>query len=157
MSTTTGHAEFRRTLPTTLLRVYRAMFVCQGKLLRAYLVVPPFTVICCRKKSLYAKSEKNEWNHRKTDTCESLKSPFFSPLLKFCSRYSMICVGSQMTLSLWTRTGTSPAGFRCMNHGSLCSLSGRLTSYSSQLRPFSAMARRTWKNNNTDSVTDSRG
>ena len=55
----------------------------------------------------------------------------------------MIWTGSQMTLSLWARTGTSPAGFRCMNQGSLCSLSGRLTSYSSHRRPFSAMARRT--------------
>lgn len=69
-----------------------------------------------------------------------------SPSLKFCSRQSIICVGSHMTLSPWTRTGTSPAGFRCMNHGSLCSLRGRLTSYSSHCKPFSAIARRTWKN-----------
>lgn len=55
----------------------------------------------------------------------------------------MICVASQMMFSPWIRTGTSPEEFKRMNHGSLCSLSGRFTSCSSHLRAFSAIAKRT--------------
>lgn len=55
----------------------------------------------------------------------------------------MICVASQMMFSPWIRTGTSPEEFKRMNHGSLCSLSGRFTSCSSHFRAFSAIANRT--------------
>lgn len=48
-----------------------------------------------------------------------------------------------MMFSPWIRTGTSPEEFKRMNHGSLCSLSGRFTSCSSHFRAFSAIANRT--------------
>lgn len=48
-----------------------------------------------------------------------------------------------MMFSPWIKTGTSPEEFKRMNHGSLCSLSGRFTSCSSHFRAFSAIAKRT--------------
>lgn len=48
-----------------------------------------------------------------------------------------------MMVSPWRKTGTSSPRFSLMNHGSLCSCSGKLTSLSSQTRPFSLMTRRT--------------
>lgn len=48
-----------------------------------------------------------------------------------------------MMLSRWIMTGTSSPRLSRMNQGSLCSLWGRLTSLSSQARPFSAITSRT--------------